>query len=114
MTEIWIDAQLSPSLALWINQSFKNIQAQSLRAIGLRDASDTVIFQRAKMQNVVIITKDSDFVRLLKHFGPPPKIIWITAGNTSNLRMREILGKYLLEVLHMLESGERLVEIEGN
>jgi len=112
--EIWIDAQLSPSLALWIKQNFDTVNAKSVRAIGLRDANDELIFQQAKMQMVVIMTKDIDFVRLLERYGPPPKIIWITVGNTSNSRMREILGKYLLVAINMLATGESLVEIEGN
>ncbi len=75
--EIWIDAQLSPSLALWINNSFKNVKAHSLRALGLRDADDEAIFLKAKMQNVVLMSKDIDFVMLLERFGPPPQLIWI-------------------------------------
>jgi predicted nuclease of predicted toxin-antitoxin system len=37
------------------------------------------------------MTKDSDFVALLDRFGPPPQVIWITCGNTSNARLKEIL-----------------------
>ena len=108
---IWIDAQLSPSLALWINQTFKNINAQSVRAIGLRDASDEAIFLQAKKQNVVVMSKDNDFISLLERFGPPPQIIWVTVGNTSNARMRDLLNKHLVTVLDMLKNGEDLVEI---
>ena len=82
--------------------------------MGLRDANDETIFQQAKQQKVVIMTKDFDFLRLLERFGPPPRIIWITAGNTTNLRMREILKKHLAVVINMLTSGEQLVEIDGN
>ena len=109
--DIWIDAQLSPSLALWINQTYNNIKAQSVRALGLRDANDNVIFAQAKSNNVIIMTKDADFIQLLDKFGPPPKIIWITAGNTSNQRMREVLSKHLHTVIEMLQNGENLVEI---
>ena len=37
---IWIDAQLSPFIAAWINSNFPNISAKSLRSLGLRDAKD--------------------------------------------------------------------------
>jgi len=84
-----------------------------VRAIGLRDANDDVIFKQAKTQDVVIMTKDGDFVRLFERFGPPPQIIWITAGNTSNSRMKEILRNNLLVALDMLATGEPLVEIAG-
>ena len=33
--KIWIDAQLSPAIAAWINCSYQDIEAQSIRAVGL-------------------------------------------------------------------------------
>jgi predicted nuclease of predicted toxin-antitoxin system len=107
---IWIDAQLSPSLASWIQSQF-HAQAKALREIGLRDASDREIFWKAKEASAIIITKDSDFLRLLDEFGAPPKIIWITCGNTSNNRLKEILITALPKALTLFDSGEKLVEI---
>jgi predicted nuclease of predicted toxin-antitoxin system len=112
--EIWIDSQLSPAIALWINQSFNGINVRSMRALELRDADDEVIFQKAKEQKVVLMSKDADFVKLLDRFGPPPRILWVTAGNTSNARMREILAKHLPTILEMLNKGEPLIEIKGD
>lgn len=57
-------------------------------------------------------TKDSDFVQLLDRHGPPPKIIWLTCGNTSNQRMREIFGKYLPQAVALLGTSD-LVGITG-
>ena len=111
--EIWIDAQLSPSLALWINQSYNDVNARSVRSLGMRDAEDAVIFHEAKMQKAIIMSKDADFVKLLDRFGPPPQIIWITAGNTSNSQMRGILGKHFPVIIQMILNGEPLIEIEG-
>jgi predicted nuclease of predicted toxin-antitoxin system len=110
--KIWIDAQLSPSLAAWINRTFGNIESQSIRAVGLRDANDLEIFFEARKQDAIVMTKDDDFLRLIELHGPPPKIILITCGNSSNARMREILSQYLLTALSMLEK-EALVEISG-
>lgn len=59
------------------------------------------------------MTKDSDFVDLVDRLGVPPQIIWLTCGNTSNARLREILSLTLPEALEILSSGERLVEIKG-
>ena len=110
---IWIDAQLSPSLALWINQTFDGIKTQSVRSIGLRNASDKEIFRQAGLQSAVIMSKDDDFVKLLQLFGPPPQIIWFTCGNTSNFRMREILNKHLPTIIKMIKAGNELVEVSG-
>jgi len=57
------------------------------------------------------MSKDSDFLNLLDRHGPPPKVIWVTCGNTSNQRMRTILRQTLLPAVEMLEGSEIIVEI---
>jgi predicted nuclease of predicted toxin-antitoxin system len=47
MTTIWIDAHLSPAIAIWITSTFK-VTALALRDLGLRDAEDPEIFEAAK------------------------------------------------------------------
>lgn len=110
---IWVDAHLSPAIATWISDTF-GVTALALRDIGLRDAEDPEIFEAAKAQDVIFMTKDSDFVDLVDRLGPPPQIIWLTCGNTSNTRLREILSATLPEALALLRSGEALVEISGD
>ena len=43
---IWVDAQLPPTLANWLSRTF-NVNASSLKDLGLRDAQDIVIFEAA-------------------------------------------------------------------
>ncbi|WP_019500276.1 DUF5615 family PIN-like protein [Pseudanabaena sp. PCC 6802] len=113
MTTIWIDAHLSPAIATWITDTF-GITAVALRDLGLRDAEDPEIFEAAKAQGVIFMTKDSDFVDLVERLAAPPQIIWLTCGNTSNARLREILSSTLPDALELLSSGEKLVEISGD
>jgi len=107
---VWLDAQLSPRLARWLAETF-NLTALSVRDAGLRDAEDVEIFSAAKKAADVVITKDSDFVELLERHGPPPKIIWLTCGNTSDAALRKILTANFQEALRLLDSGDELVEI---
>jgi predicted nuclease of predicted toxin-antitoxin system len=109
---IWVDAHLSPAIATWITNSL-GIKALALRDIGLRDAEDPEIFAAAKSQSAIVMTKDSDFVDLVDQLGPPPQIIWLTCGNTSNARLKEILLKTLITALDLIKAGESLVEISG-
>ncbi len=109
---IWIDAHLSPAIATWITMTF-GITAIALRDLGLRDAEDPEIFEKAKAQGVILMTKDSDFVDLVDRLGSPPQIIWLTCGNTSNAELRRILSLTLLDALAQLQAGEKLVEITG-
>ena len=58
-----------------------------------------------------MITKDQDFVQLLNRLGPPPQVVWVTSGNTSNAQMRGILGQTFHKMVSLLRVGEPLVEI---
>jgi predicted nuclease of predicted toxin-antitoxin system len=87
------------------------VQSIAVRDLGMREAADRVIFLAARDASVVVMTKDSDFVKLLEEFGPPPPVIWLTCGNTSNARLRQILVNALPQAIILLESGEPLVEI---
>jgi predicted nuclease of predicted toxin-antitoxin system len=107
---IWVDAHLSPAIATWIAATF-GLNALALRDVGLRDAEDPEIFAAARAQDAIVMTKDSDFVDLVGRFGPPPQIIWLTCGNTSNLRLQEILTATLSGAIALLQNGEALVEI---
>ncbi len=110
---IWIDAQMSPAIAAWIRSNF-GVSAVAVRDLELREATDQEIFSAAKRANVVVMTKDSDFALMLERFGPPPQVIWLRCGNTSNARLREILTSTLPKALDLLGSGEKLVEINAS
>ena len=107
---IWVDAQLSSHLAPWLGQRF-DTEAFSLEYLGLDEAEDETFFAAARKADVIVMTKDEDFVRLQKRLGAPPKLIWITCGNTSNAYLREVLAKTLTDALVALGSGNILVEI---
>ncbi len=107
---IWVDAQLPPTLANWLSSTF-DVNASSLKDLGLRDAQDIVIFEAARISETVIMTKDSDFVDLVCRLGTPPQIIWLTCGNVTNRNLRELLTMTFPVALEQLRQGEAIVEI---
>ena len=109
---LWLDAQLSPALCGWLEAEF-GLTATPVRDLGLLHAEDQEIFLSAREEADVVLTKDRDFVELVYRLGAPPKVIWITAGNTSNLNLRRLLSETLPDALSLLESGEVLVEIQS-
>jgi predicted nuclease of predicted toxin-antitoxin system len=108
---IWIDAQLSPIIASWVSTNFPEITAKSARSLGLMYAADYDIFRQARKAKVVLMSKDYDFVKLIDLHGIPPKLIWITCGNTSNARLCEILKVSLAQTIDLLNNNEDIVEI---
>ncbi|MBI5471996.1 MAG: DUF5615 family PIN-like protein [Ignavibacteriae bacterium] len=107
---IWLDAQLSPEIAKWIVAEF-SVSAIAIRDVGLRNAKDKKIFLSAREASAVVMTKDSDFLRLQKELGMPPQVILLTCGNTSNENLKALLRRTLLKTIDLLESGETIVEI---
>ena len=107
---IWVDAQLSPAIAEFIEKEL-GIQSASSRRFGMTSAKDVDIFEAARASNVVVLTKDIDFVLQIQRKGPPPKVLWLRCGNTSNAHLRGLLRQVLPTALQLLEAGEALVEI---
>lgn len=110
---LWLDAQLSPALASWITARFAPIQAVPVREIGLRDADDRVIFAQARSAGAVVMTKDRDFLHLLFEQGPPPQVIWLRVGNSSNQALQSVLQRTLESAVASLSEGEPWVEIRS-
>jgi predicted nuclease of predicted toxin-antitoxin system len=63
-----------------------------------RGATDAVIWALAQEHGLMIVSKDDDFRNLALVHGPPPKVVWIQAGNASTARIAEILLKSLVEL----------------
>ena len=111
---IWLDAQFSPALAGWIQRKWELEEALAIQTdTGMVGLKDRAIFDRARVANAVVMTKDRDFVDLVERLGPPPQVLWITSGNTSNLDMQRILATAWPAASELLRNGDPLVEISG-
>lgn len=108
--KIWVDAQLSPTIAQWLSSTY-GVEAVAVRDLRLRDARDRDIYLSAREANATILTKDRDMADLAIQLGSPPQILWITCGNTSNARLKTILAKAWPVAEGLLKAGEKIVEI---
>lgn len=107
----WVDAQLPPGLASWLTESC-GVQAFALRDLGLRDAEDAEIFRLARAAaNVVLISKDSDFVELITRHGAPPQLIWVTCGNVTNECLRALFSATFSTAQTRLAADVPMIEI---
>ncbi|MEC9280967.1 MAG: DUF5615 family PIN-like protein [Chloroflexota bacterium] len=75
---IWVDAQLSPSLALWVIE-YLGIEARHIEEMVLRSSKYREIFDAARESGresgVVVLTKDRDFRELLERLGGATSVI---------------------------------------
>jgi predicted nuclease of predicted toxin-antitoxin system len=104
-----IDAQLPPALARRIREL--GHEAEHVVDLGLRAASDTVVWQCAVSRSATLISKDGDFVAMRGLRPGGPSVIWIRIGNTT----RDILLKRIAvawpDILAGLERGESVIEV---
>lgn len=81
--------------------------------IGLQAADDPVIWEHARKENAVIISKDEDFVDRWLLNATPVALIWIRKGNCSNQVLMAWFEPLWPETLKRLEHDERLIELRG-
>lgn len=55
-----------------------------MRLIGLGGATDIAIWQLACQHDLVLVTKDEDFLDLSVARGCPPRVVCLAIGNASN------------------------------
>jgi predicted nuclease of predicted toxin-antitoxin system len=107
---IWLDAHLSPSITRWISETFA-VECASARELGLHDALDPPIFAAARAADAIVMTKDADFASMVERLGPPPRLIWLRCGNTSNAALKELLIRELPDCMARLSDGAAIIEL---
>ena len=77
-----LDENLSEQLVRALAPRFQ--ESLHVRLLGLGGASDLRLWDLAAANECVLVTKDEDFVKLSVLRGPPPKVLWLNAGNVAN------------------------------
>jgi predicted nuclease of predicted toxin-antitoxin system len=75
------DANLSPALATRLRAEFP--ASTHVRDAGLRAGTDQEIWDYAKANGLVIVSKDTDFRERSFVEGFPPKVVWLDVGNAG-------------------------------
>lgn len=87
--KLLFDQNLSPKLVTRLEKFFPNsIHAQN---IGFDTASDTDLWNYARDNDYIIVSKDSDFGDKSGIHGNPPKVIWIRLGHCTTYIVEKIL-----------------------
>jgi predicted nuclease of predicted toxin-antitoxin system len=58
---------------------------------GLSGATDQTIWEHARAEGLVLVTKDEDFQRFSIIRGPPPKVVWLRLGNSTTADVARLL-----------------------
>ena len=87
--KLLLDENLSPRLVQALSDEFPGIAHVEL--FRLRGSTDRAIWEFARANDYILVSKDNDFRQLSFLFGPPPKVIWLSVGNAGT----EAIGRVL-------------------
>ena len=87
--KLLFDENLSPRLVAAIVDVFP--ESAHVDKIGLGGESDNEVWDYAKANHYIVVSKDSYFYDKSILLGHPPKIIWIKRGNCSNRQIQLLL-----------------------
>lgn len=89
--KLLLDENLSPKLTSRLSDLFPS--SLHVRDVGMKATIDPIVWDYAKDNNLMIVSKDSDMHDLSLVFGSPPKVIWIRLGNCSTLQVENLLRR---------------------
>ncbi|MCU0569933.1 MAG: DUF5615 family PIN-like protein [Oculatellaceae cyanobacterium Prado106] len=77
--KLLFDENLSPKLPNRLADLFPN--SLYVRDVGMKESIDPIIWDYAKDNDLMIVSKDADMHDLSLVLGNPPKVIWLRLGN---------------------------------
>lgn len=89
--KLLFDENLSPKLSNRLADIFPN--SLHVRDVDMKSTVDPIVWDYAKSNDLIIVSKDSDMHDLSLVFGSPPKVIWIRLGNCSTSQVEQLLRR---------------------
>lgn len=88
--------------------------SSQITLLQLEASTDRQIWNYAKSNDYVIVTRDSDFHELSTLYGSPPKVIWLKTGNQSKASTLRALLDHKEEIAAaLLQEDKNCIEIYG-
>lgn len=82
-------------------------ESSHVKTLGLANTDDVIIWEYAKSNGFIIVSKDSDFHQRSLLYGHPPKFIYLRVGNSPTAKINQILRE---NVDIILQFGSQEVE----
>lgn len=87
--KLLLDENLSDRIISRIADLYPN--SAHVKTLGLTNTDDVVIWEYAKANDFVIVSKDSDFHQRGLLYGHPPKFIYLRIGNSPTSKIVQFL-----------------------
>jgi len=105
--KLLFDENLSHKLPVLFVSSFPG--SQHVRALGLKGASDVRIWEYARSNGFMIISKDKDFYQRTLLYGSPPKLVWLRLGNCTRDDVVNLVTRHVKDIIAFETSQESIL-----
>lgn len=102
--KLLLDQNLSARLVSLLVAAYPN--SDHVRLLGMSTDDDEVIWRYAGQHDFIIVSKDVDFFHRSMRYGPPPKVIWIRAGNCTTDTVARLLHEHLVDIRAFVADAE--------
>jgi predicted nuclease of predicted toxin-antitoxin system len=109
--KLLFDENLSPILPTLLDRTFPG--SRHVRDCGLKGKADREIWEHARREGFVIVSKDSDFVHRTIVHGTPPKVVWLRIGNCTRYDLLQLIVNRAHEILNLEANPNEAVLVLG-
>jgi predicted nuclease of predicted toxin-antitoxin system len=102
--KLLLDENLSPRLAEALTDIYPG--SNHVHQCGLGSSDDATIWEYAKTNGFIIVSKDSDFEERSIVLGHPPKVIWLRISNCTSAEVESVLRTAFSIVTRFVNDGE--------
>ena len=107
MVKYLIDVNLPSRFSVWSSEEYEHV-------INIDDElKDSEIWEYAKVKNLTIVTKDTDFSDLVMLNNPPPRVIHIKFGNMKMKEFHQLISQIWSDVCS-LSDEHKLIRVYAN
>jgi len=104
-----VDNQLPSALSRYL--SSRGFDCVHVEDFGLSQASDIEIWRYAGENELVIVSKDEDFVYLANASKSKAKLVWVRLGNCRTVALLAAIDRAWPRIEAALRAGDRVVEL---
>ena len=104
-----VDTQLPKLLSRRLEEA--GHAAEHVLDLNLGQSPDNDLWRYASANDAAIVSKDEDFAQWIMSGRSGPKVVWLRVGNCTNAELVDWLLPVWPDVVDVMESGERLVEV---
>lgn len=101
--KLLLDENLSDQIISQIIDLYPN--SEHVKTLALTSSDDAIIWEYAKANDFIIVSKDSDFHQRSLLYGHPPKFIYLRIGNSPTSKIVQIL-RDSFDIITQFEQSE--------